>query len=176
MVQCIECDLIYTPNLQRPKQKFCSKYCREKNWRRNHKQRYRNQQLEWRKRQRKPCLKCSVDLPYPSPGRKYCDKCRAIRKIEISYKFRKKRLDELSIYKSKIGCYKCGYNKCAASLDFHHKNKGEKEHRVWSPRGKEFKKCVLLCANCHREEHHKKKIQENNNGFLVDKQGVTCYS
>jgi len=57
-------------------------------------------------------------------------------------------------------CSICGYNKCFNALDFHHKN-GDKEG-VMSKLTKDFskekslkeaRKCILLCANCHRELH-----------------------
>jgi predicted HNH restriction endonuclease len=56
-------------------------------------------------------------------------------------------------------CSKCGYNKCIDALDFHHK--GDKEEPISkliknNSREKilkETKKCILLCANCHRELH-----------------------
>lgn len=57
-------------------------------------------------------------------------------------------------------CQRCGYNKCIAALDFHHAIE-EKEFNIskymetWSIIEKEIEKCVLLCANCHREEHYK---------------------
>lgn len=57
-------------------------------------------------------------------------------------------------------CKVCGYNKCIASLDFHHrdpksKNKNIKDifNRDWITVQKELDKCTLLCANCHRELH-----------------------
>ena len=57
-------------------------------------------------------------------------------------------------------CSKCGYNKCLSALDFHH-NRGKKEGHLsrlikdFSKQKslKEIKKCILLCANCHREVH-----------------------
>jgi len=55
-------------------------------------------------------------------------------------------------------CARCGYDKCYDALDFHHI--GEKLfalaanwHRSWKSIEEEIKKCELLCANCHREEH-----------------------
>jgi predicted Zn-ribbon and HTH transcriptional regulator len=58
-------------------------------------------------------------------------------------------------------CQKCGYDKNLASLDFHHiKDKNFRlDVRTLSNRGmrvlaEEVKKCMLLCANCHREEHN----------------------
>ena len=59
-------------------------------------------------------------------------------------------------------CSKCGYNKCTAALDFHHnyENKEDNIARIIKDFSKqkalkEVKKCILLCANCHRELHNK---------------------
>jgi hypothetical protein len=57
----------------------------------------------------------------------------------------------------------CGYDKCIEALEFHHLNESDKEFglsekgyaRSWQRVEKELKKCVLLCANCHRELHAK---------------------
>lgn len=77
-------------------------------------------------------------------------KARAIKK--------KKRLVEY------LGgeCAICGYNKCLAAFDFHHINAEEKSFGVgpllpgkkFEALLKEVKKCMLLCANCHRELHY----------------------
>lgn len=59
-------------------------------------------------------------------------------------------------------CQRCGYDKCIAALEFHHRDPGEKEfqfaryqRRSYEALAKELDKCDLLCANCHREEHEK---------------------
>lgn len=56
-------------------------------------------------------------------------------------------------------CSKCGYAKSLRALQFHHPN-DDKEHELSKLLKKKFetalveaKKCVLLCANCHAEEH-----------------------
>ena len=67
-----------------------------------------------------------------------------------------KRLDN---YKLSIGCQLCGYSKCSRALEFHHVypstkdcDPGEASKRSWSKFLLERDKCVLLCANCHREQ------------------------
>ena len=57
-------------------------------------------------------------------------------------------------------CQKCGYDKCYAAFDFHHRDPNEKEFgwnklkkRSKETIFKELDKCDLLCANCHREIH-----------------------
>ena len=63
-------------------------------------------------------------------------------------------------------CARCGYDQSIYALDFHHTSQ-DKEARVSALilRGAtgsqaqlkaalaEAKQCILLCANCHREEH-----------------------
>jgi hypothetical protein len=60
-------------------------------------------------------------------------------------------------------CQICGYSKNISALEFHHRNSIQKESkldaRVLSNRTlafilEEFKKCDLLCSNCHKETHN----------------------
>lgn len=63
--------------------------------------------------------------------------------------------------KSFACCSECGYDKHPAALDFHHKDGTKKQGNVASliSQGQiskvkaEMRKCVILCANCHRIEH-----------------------
>jgi hypothetical protein len=56
-------------------------------------------------------------------------------------------------------CSNCGYDKCFAAIDFHHRNPDEKEINIGNmfecpiteKRLNELKKCTPLCSNCHRE-------------------------
>ena len=67
-------------------------------------------------------------------------------------------------------CQCCGYNKHISALEFHHLNPSEKEigistggcTRSYEKMKNELKKCILVCANCHREIHAKiKQIPKN---------------
>ena len=58
------------------------------------------------------------------------------------------------------GCSRCGYNKCPDALEFHHPDENKDFSVAESARlhslktlKKEVEKCILLCSNCHREEH-----------------------
>ena len=57
-------------------------------------------------------------------------------------------------------CQVCGYDRCINSFDFHHVDPDKKDftissmiHANWSVIFEEVKKCVMVCANCHREIH-----------------------
>ena len=58
-------------------------------------------------------------------------------------------------------CVICAYNRSLQALDFHHLNPSQKDFgisakgytRSWVKVKEELDKCVLLCANCHREIH-----------------------
>lgn len=58
-------------------------------------------------------------------------------------------------------CSKCGYKKSVQALDFHHLDPGQKDFsiskggytRSWEKVKAELNKCIMICANCHREIH-----------------------
>ena len=67
-------------------------------------------------------------------------------------------------YKSNQSCKKCGFNKHAAALDFHHRDPLQKDITIskmisdsYSKENilKEIQKCDILCSNCHRIFHYK---------------------
>lgn len=81
-----------------------------------------------------------------------CKSCDT-KRIRERGRERKKRLVE--VFGGK--CSKCGYDKCIKALEFHHEN-GDKDFSVSRSKNfddilKEAKKCILVCANCHRELH-----------------------
>lgn len=79
---------------------------------------------------------------------------------EIVKNFRQ-RLKERATYVLGDKCACCGYNKCIQALEFHHLNPNEKDftfgsnpNRSWAETRNEIQKCILVCANCHREIHY----------------------
>lgn len=74
---------------------------------------------------------------------------------------RRKKIRELAIESLGGKCHFCGYKKCHAALDFHHIDGNDKSFglsqdgltRSWEKTRKELEKCILVCANCHREIH-----------------------
>lgn len=102
-----------------------------------------------------------------------CKKCS----VESVDKRRKQLRHEIVLYKGGK-CEICGYDKCEAALEFHHLNPGEKEFQLSSGNTcslekmkKEADKCILVCANCHREIHDKinnDKYQNKINQYLDD--------
>ena len=93
----------------------------------------------------------------PSRNAYRCCKCRS----EAVQRRREKLKLKAVAYKGGE-CCKCGYKKCVAALDFHHTDGGKKEFgistqgytRSWEKLRAELDKCILVCANCHREIHH----------------------
>lgn len=91
--------------------------------------------------------------------------------------YRREYYQEADIFKKEMvsykggKCFRCGYDKCMAALDFHHIDPSQKEfslgpliralavktknakERILKKIQMEIDKCILLCANCHREEH-----------------------
>ena len=84
--------------------------------------------------------------------RAYLSKATAIRRLRL-----KKTMVESRGGKCKI----CGYSRCLTALDFHHIDESTKEFELsqrsltksWEKILAEMAKCILVCANCHREIH-----------------------
>lgn len=90
-----------------------------------------------------------------------CKEC-----LKVAVKKRRKNLKVLAVEYKGGKCELCGYSKCIEALDFHHLDPSQKdfgisrkgETRSWERTRKELDKCMMLCANCHREEHAKQNI------------------
>lgn len=84
-----------------------------------------------------------------------CGKCNV-----AAVSKRRRKLKLLAVEHKGGKCEKCGYNRCIAALEFHHPDPGEKDFQLsqshvlgWVEIRAEIDKCLLLCANCHRETH-----------------------
>jgi hypothetical protein len=85
-------------------------------------------------------------------------KCKTCHKKRIKEKTDNRKIELINYKGGK--CLTCGYDKCIAALEFHHRDPSQKDPD-WSKSRKhkfekikdELDKCDLLCANCHREVH-----------------------
>ncbi|TSC96202.1 MAG: hypothetical protein Athens101410_132 [Parcubacteria group bacterium Athens1014_10] len=93
-----------------------------------------------------------------------CKSCYRIAKKELRQKYRRWIAD----YKRKQKCSKCGIADPRV-LDFHHDNDNDKKFSVgaaltegqgFNRIKKEIKKCVVVCANCHRILHSEKNSRD----------------
>lgn len=91
-------------------------------------------------------------------GKFRCGKC-----LSEAVKRRRAKIKILSIEYLGGKCQTCGYDKCVSALEFHHIDGSEKDFgisengltRSFEKVKTELDKCVLLCSNCHREEHER---------------------
>ena len=122
----------------------------------------------------KICTKCGRELPIDQfnfrskakgTRRSECKECHTAY-MRQKYQEKKQEIQEL---KSQYSCAKCGDNR-GYVLDFHHIDPSQKENtiaRMTANRYElnkvydEIKKCVVLCANCHREFHYLQNIDKD---------------
>jgi len=105
----------------------------------------------------KECKKHGLtDFVLRKDGGYRCKKCA----VEAVQK-RREKIKSLAIEYKGGKCEICGYDKCNGALEFHHLNSDEKDFGI-SAKGytrsfesvkRELDKCILVCANCHREIH-----------------------
>lgn len=116
------------------------------------------------------CITCNKELV--GRQRKYCCKECKIENLGNYYDREKaqiaqnkKRLERklFLLEKYDFKCSKCGYDQNISALDFHHIDPNTKKFTL---DGKnltskniedifiEAEKCIVLCANCHREHHN----------------------
>lgn len=97
-----------------------------------------------------------------------CKKCHS-ETVRLAYHKKKNEIREL---KSQCTCAKCGDSR-GYVLDYHHVNPEEKENNIsrMTSHGaskedimNEISKCIVLCANCHREFHY---FQEQDNNYTL---------
>lgn len=111
----------------------------------------------------KECTKCKTYKPYSEyyahyqhEYHSYCKSCMKGNTTERQRKFKAQCVE----YKGG-SCTVCGYDRYQGSFDFHHLDPKEKDFAIAATKAyafndkikSELDKCVLLCANCHREVH-----------------------
>ena len=116
------------------------------------------------------CKHCDVELTedntykrsggrasFPVGYYKYCKKCFNKERHRRTTKNRTSIIQQMG---GKCAC--CGYKKHEGALELHHKDPSLKDplttkhlRHITDPKRlkSEMTKCVLLCANCHRETH-----------------------
>lgn len=73
-------------------------------------------------------------------------------------------------------CSRCGYNKSKRALSFHHKDPTQKKFQIsgkhcfsWEKIRVELDKCIMLCANCHMEDHEEESnLTRKSNGWSIN--------
>lgn len=138
---------------------YCSRECKKE----NEKAKIREKNLQ-KRLAGKICPKCGNKFIPKQYGttRRYCFDCvpdnywnnqsdasirNIIKKWALEYKGNK--------------CSICGYERCSDALEFHHLDDNEKDFNIsdrklkqdWPAIKAELDKCILVCANCHRELH-----------------------
>jgi DNA-directed RNA polymerase subunit RPC12/RpoP len=125
----------------------------------------------------KICTKCGKNLPIEEFN--WRNKTKGTRRSECKYchsqymkKVYQKKKNDIQELKAKCACAKCGEQR-GYVLDFHHINPLEKENTVARMTSnnytlekvyEEIEKCIVLCANCHREFHY---LENQNNNFTI---------
>lgn len=120
----------------------------------------------------KICTKCGRELPIDQFH--WRDKSKGTRRAECKdchTNYMKQRYAEkqniIEEQKSLQHCAKCGESR-GYLLDYHHLNPNEKDNTIARMTSnkykiediqKEIQKCIVLCANCHREFHHFEKYK-----------------
>lgn len=147
ILKCVVCGKEMTA--QRQNKLYCSIECQ----RAARKERIKNKNSSLKK----TCVICGKEFIVQDKSanrRQYCYDCLPKGKTAT-------RSTYISMIKKLHGnkCQICGYDKCITALEFHHLNPEDKEGIVSDSYGtvneslKEAEKCILICANCHREIH-----------------------
>lgn len=90
--------------------------------------------------------------------RTYADRAEYLKKAVTE---RRRKLRKMVIEYKGGKCKLCGYKRYVGAFDLHHLDESQKEFglsargltRSWEKIKAEADKCVLVCANCHRELH-----------------------
>ena len=111
-----------------------------------------------RDKSRKDGLKCwCKDCDYEVAKKRYRTNPGRYKKLIGNHADRLRMVKQAA---KSNGCSICGYKRCASALEFHHKESAKKESTIsqidsFKKLKEELAKCIVVCANCHREIHEK---------------------
>lgn len=112
----------------------------------------------------KQCIECKEYKPLTSFYKKttshttqhYMSWCKPCHSARRSNRTSENKLRAIEYMGGR--CQQCGYDRCAQALEFHHIDPELKTSNFtnlkcwgWDKLQAELDKCVMLCANCHRE-------------------------
>ena len=121
----------------------------------------------------KICTKCGIEKPITEFNWRskkdgtHRSECKVCHTAYMKQKYQEKK-NQIQDIKMQLKCAKCGYNEYPIALDFHHLDPSQKDEKVsrWVSNHysieralEEMKKCICLCANCHRVFHFLEKEQ-----------------
>ena len=102
------------------------------------------------------CRDCGENDPtkFYSNQKIHCKKCHSKGNHRVTVETRNRAIEYLG-----GKCQLCGFNRWSGALEFHHRDPSTKDPALFR-RLKNFEnlkpeldKCILLCSNCHQEEH-----------------------
>lgn len=114
------------------------------------------------------CIHCGETNPnnfYVINGYRQKQKCKDCHNKLLVEKWQSNKEKAVALKGGK--CNHCGYDKYVGALEFHHLDPSVKEDagswnrkwmKKWETIERSIEDTVLLCANCHREEHHRLRV------------------
>lgn len=112
---------------------------------------------------KKICSRCKTEkeeIEFPVNGGRRHSWCKKCHREVVNEKYFQNR-EWVNSFKKK--CEICGYDKNKSALEFHHVDKNKEfginqlARRALTNKQKiidEMEKCIVICANCHRELHN----------------------
>lgn len=172
-MNCKKCDKVFEPS--KGLVNFCSMQCRQaKAWTQEDKQKKSDalklklsdeesrKLLEIYDKTKSLTKTAQILGIHPKTVKKYVVVVKSEKKTNYDHikAWRQKIKIDLVNYKGGK-CVSCDYDKCISALEFHHLDPKEKDFsigesgktRAFEKMKEEVDKCVLVCANCHREIH-----------------------
>lgn len=114
------------------------------------------------------CEICGKEFEIIDNGwtRKYCYECSPHEDENCSHAdavtIKRRSIKQMLIKYKGGACCRCGYDACSRALEFHHMDPECKDFgvskvltRSVASLKEEVDKCILLCSNCHAEEHQR---------------------